>query len=350
MLDIIQQRLLNQQIGQTGYKKPEEIVSHLVAMQAQEYSWAKWAIGMRLPGTKESDIEVAFNKGLILRTHLLRPTWHFVSPKDIRWLLKLTAPSVYKLNKYMYKKLELDSKIFNRCNDIITKELEGEKHLTRNTINESFEKKKIIAKSHRLSYIFMQAELDGLICSGPREGKQFTYALLEERVAKIKALTREEGLAELSKRYFSSRGPATIQDFSYWSGLTIKEIKDGVATLPADFVKETIEGKEYIFLPNKIKIKSGFQSTFLLPDYDEYGMSYKDRGAFILSQNKNISVKTPAYKHTLIIDGKVAGNWQEVVKNKKTAIEYFTHNPLSKIKKAEVQEAIKCYQSFRSEN
>jgi hypothetical protein len=179
------QRMINQQIARSDCKNPQDVVKYMVAMQAQEYAWAKWAISLRLPGSTEIDIEKSFNKGLILRTHLLRPTWHFVSPADIRWLLKLTAPRVDAINGYMYRQLELDAKVFKKSHDIIVKELEGGKHLTRNALNQVLQKKKVKADGLRLGYLFMKAELEGILCSGPRAGRQFTYALLEERVPKI---------------------------------------------------------------------------------------------------------------------------------------------------------------------
>src|SRR5687767_917155 len=189
------------------------MVQWLCAIQAQEFAQTKWALGLRVPRTKDDDIEKEFAEGKIIRTHLLRPTWHFVAAPDIRWLLALTAPRVHAVNAFMYRQLELDGLIFKRCNHILIKTLQGDKQFTRDAINEVFQKNKIIARGHRLSYIMMQAELSGIICSGARQGNQFTYALLDERVERTNSLNKEEGLAELTKRYFLSRGPATLKDF-----------------------------------------------------------------------------------------------------------------------------------------
>jgi hypothetical protein len=211
--EIVKSRLINQQIAETKFRNPKEIVAWMAAMQAQEYAMAKWAIGLRLPGLKNADIENAFNEGSILRTHLMRPTWHFVTPEDIRWMLMLTAPRVNAANAYSYRKFELDIEILKRCNDTIIKALQGGKQLTRATLKAALEQERIFADGLRLSYIMMHAELDGIICSGVRQGKQFTYALLDERVPPAKVLERDEALAELTLRYFTSRGPATVKDF-----------------------------------------------------------------------------------------------------------------------------------------
>lgn len=128
--EIINYRLINQQIAETKFKKPHEITGWLAAMQAQDFAMAKWAIGLRLAELNDDDVENAFNNGTILRTHLLRPTWHFVTPADIRWMLALTAPRVNAVNAYYYRKLELDIKVFKRSNDKLAKTLQGGKHLT----------------------------------------------------------------------------------------------------------------------------------------------------------------------------------------------------------------------------
>lgn len=251
--DIINCRLINQHIATTSFKRPQEIVSWLVAMQAQEFAMAKWAIGLRLPGFNDADIEKLFNDGEILRTHLMRPTWHFVTPLDIRWMLSLTAPRVNAVNAYWYRKFELDPATFKRSNHMLVKTLEGGKQLTRATLKSALEQAKIFADGLRLGYLLMRAELDGIVCSGARQGKQFTYALLEERVPPARRLHHEEALAEFTQRYFASRGPATLQDFVYWSGLTMKEAKAGAASLKPEFVHEIIDDQDYIFGPSASK-------------------------------------------------------------------------------------------------
>lgn len=248
--EIARYRLINQQLADTRIKSAVEMVEWFGAVQGQEYGPTKWGLGLRLPHLTDCDIEKELAEGRILRTHLLRPTWHFVSAADIHWLLKLTAPRVYKVNAFMYRRLELGEKVLNRCNEIIVETLQGGKQLTREAINEELKKNDILAKGHRLSYIMMNAELEGVICSGPRQGNQFTYALLDERVKCGKSLEKDEALAELSKRYFSSRGPATVKDFATWSGLTITDCKKGMEMNKALLQKEIIEQQEYIFHPD----------------------------------------------------------------------------------------------------
>ena len=265
-------------------------------MQAQEYAMAKWAIGLRLPGSKDANIEEAFNKGEILRTHVMRPTWHFVHPADIRWLQQLTAPRVNAFNKTYLKKHEIDAALIKKSNDTIIKNLTGGKQLTRTALQSALNKRKIKTDSIRLAWLMMQAELDGIICSGSREGKQFTYALLDERVPATNSITKEEALAILANRYFRSRGPATVNDFSWWSGLSVKECREAIAMLDKAFVSEKINGSEYFFLPVTPPKMTLAERSFIMPDYDEYGIAYKE-GRRInnkIISGRNYQKKVPA--------------------------------------------------------
>jgi len=187
-MDLARLRLYNQRLSATDVRNPEDVVRWLGAVQAQDYGGAKWAVGQRTQTATDSMVEQEFAEGKILRTHILRPTWHFVAPEDIRWMLKLTSPRVHAANAYMYRRLELDGAIFRRSHAALEKALQGGKQLTRSELASLLRKPGIPAEGLRLTYLMMRAELDGVICSGARRGKQFTYALLEERVPPVKAL------------------------------------------------------------------------------------------------------------------------------------------------------------------
>ena len=345
--DILRCRLFNQQIAKPVFTRPAEVVDWLVAMQAQEYAMAKWAIGLRLPQATDNMIETAFAKGEILRTHLMRPTWHFVTPKDIRWLLQLTAPRVEAINAYTYREQNLDNKIFKRSNDIIAKALEGGKQLMRTELQAILKQKKIIADGIRLSCLMMKAELEGIICSGARKGNQHAYALLDERAKPVKAMTKKEALFQFTQRYFTSRGPATVKDFAGWSGLSITEAKEGTAMLPKKFIREKINGQEYIFLP-MVTNAGKIQSSFLMPDYDEYGMSYKDRSA-LCNHDIDLSVfknGNPFFNRMIILDGRIEGTWKRTFKNNKAVVETAPFKSLNKTKQQALNKAIKKYCAF----
>lgn len=307
-LSILGQRLFAQKISHPNKATPEDIVFYMGAMQAQEFAMAKWAIGLRMPAATETLIDTAFNDGKILRTHLLRPTWHFVSQADIRWLLQLTAPRVHQANAYMYRQSELDASVFLKATGIIEKMLQGNCYLTREELQTGLAQKKIVADGFRLAYIMMYAELEGIICSGPRMGNQFTYALIEERVPPQKNITREDALRTLLLRYFTSRGLATAKDFSYWSGLTLAETNKGIKSADNLFHIERINNEEYYYTSLHKTLPA--LRTFLMPDYDEYGASYKNRDVL---RHPGFSGQI-TFNRMVVLDGLIIGTWKRDLK------------------------------------
>ncbi len=215
--NIAHQRLRNEHLGGIPFQTPEEVVQWFGAVQAQDYGGAKWAVAERATGATNAALDRLFTEGAILRTHMMRPTWHFVLPADIRWMLALTSPRVHAMNAYYYRQVELDDAIFQRSNDVLAQALQGGIQLTRAEIAQAYKAAGINASGMRLAYFLMHAELDAIICSGGLRGKQFTYSWFDERVPATNTLDHDEALAELTRRYFTSHGPALVQDFAWWS-------------------------------------------------------------------------------------------------------------------------------------
>src|SRR6185503_16532699 len=336
--DAARHRFFNQHIGRTEFEKPDEVVAWLGAMQAQEYAMAKWGIAQRMQEITEPEIDKAFANGEILRTHLLRPTWHFVTPADIRWVLALTAPRVDAVNAFMYRKLELDSALFKRSNAVLTKSLQDGKQLTRTELASALQQASIATVGElRMGYILMQAELEALICSGARRGKQFTYALLEERVPPARKLERDEALVELIKRYFKSRGPATIKDFVVWSGLTMTDAKHGMEMLKPKLEHQVIDGQTYWFFESALPAKAASTSAHLLPIYDEYVMGYKDRSAMLGALDREqFNVGSVAFDNLIVIDGMLVGSWKRTLSKREVSIETNFNARLTKVEQKAV--------------
>jgi hypothetical protein len=313
--DTAQRRLISQRLVDAKLKAPKQVVEWLAAVQAQDYSGAKWALGQRLQDATDDAIERAVAKGDILRTHVLRPTWHFVSPADIRWLLMLTAPRVHAASAYMYRKLGIDAALVRRSNAALTKALVGGNQLTRDELRVVLERAGVPTKGElRMGYIMMHAELEALVCSGARRGKQFTYALLDDRAPRARVLQRDEALAELSRRYFVSRGPATIHDYAKWSGLTITECRKGLEAVKDALERESIAGKEYWFAPVKtVGLKKPLATAHLLSIYDEYVSGYKDRSAIISAKNgARLLAMGNALSGIVVVNGQIVGVWKRV--------------------------------------
>lgn len=340
---IRQGRLKQQRLVGKKLQHPAEAVEWLVAMQAQEFAHAKWAIGLRTTNTTNVIVERDFNEGKILRTHVLRPTWHFVSPVDIRWLLKLSAPRVHQANAYFARKLGFDSKLLSRAMGVFVRNLS--KNLrTREQLQTDLTGAGIKTDGLGLAYLVMHAELEGIICSGPRIGKQFSYTLLDKRVKGVKERQPDDPLAELTRRYFISRGPATIKDFTTWSGLTVKQAREGLAAAGDSLAKARIGGDDHWFAPDISTTKSR-PFAFLMPDYDELGMGYKNRSALrnpaFPTSHKNLS----PYTHWLVINGMITGTYTRKVKTKSVLIET---KPFGKVPDGAklIQDAVRRYQTF----
>jgi hypothetical protein len=331
MTELGVQRLFIQRLQGAKFDKPEDVVSWLGAVQAQEYPGAKWALGLRTAGLNDDAIDISFNAGKILRTHVMRPTWHFVAPADIRWLLELTAPRVHAVNAYMYRQLEIDDSVMQHSISVLTKALEGGQFRTRAELGAALAEAGIIADRMRLGYIVHYAELEALVCSGPRRGKQFTYALLAERAPQAKSLPRDAALAELSERYFTGHGPATAQDFSWWSGLTIADAKAGIEMVKSLLEQLIIEDQTYWFSEASPASADDRERTqaYLLPTYDEYVIGYTDRSAMFEAVH-DPDLKDPqalfpegslVFDSLILIDSQVVGTWRRTFKKGAVVIE-----------------------------
>ncbi len=345
--ETIKLRLFNQQLAGTRFTQPQELVSWMGAIQSQDYGMAKWAIGLRLPGSGDAIVEKAFNEGKILRTHVLRPTWHFVTPKDIRWMLDLTAPRILSSLVHNDRHLSLDKKILKKTNDALAKALEGRKQLTRDEVRSVLQRAKIDTSGLRFMHLLEHAELDRVICSGPKKERQFTYALFDERVS-AKSMEREEALAELTKRFFTSRGPATIYDFAWWSGLPVNDAKKGIEMVKKNFKKESIDGKEYFFRVPSLLKNDLAQTALLLPNYDEYVVSYKDRTEAIDKKHLAMIAKerNAVFTNSILVNGKIAGTWQRAIKNNSVTVTTRLFSTLSKTKQELVTRAANRYSKF----
>jgi hypothetical protein len=321
--DICSQRLANQHLSKQTLEKPSEVVRLLGAIQAQDYSTAKWGVAQRTHNATEAEVEKELDEGAILRTHVLRPTWHFVAAADIRWMLALTGPRVEAVLASYDRKLGIDDAVIRKSKKILERALQGGNYLTRAELSLAMQSARIRTEgTERLARLVMHAELSGLICSGPRRGKQFTYGLLDERAPRANVLNRDEALFELAKRYFNTRGPATVDDFAWWSGLTKADAKRGAQAAESELEHAVIGGRSHWF-PTPARLKQTSPRAHLLPNYDEYFIGLKDRSAMqsVLRASGWDGNLSFLGGHILIINGQIVGGWTRSLKGKETVVE-----------------------------
>lgn len=329
--EIATTRLANQHIAKPSYNNPKKIAHHMGALQAQSYKWVKWAMGLRLPDSTLGTIETAIAKGDIIRTHLLRPTWHVVSADDLRWMLELTAPRVKIAVRSSHKRRGLTDEIIARTNKIIEQALTDEEFLPRNVLVDKLEAAGFENKDNMASHLLFCAELDGVICSGPTSGKQHTYALFEKRVPPKPPLSKEESLQRLATLYFTSHGPATLDDFVWWSGLTKTMARKAIELIDREFENEEIDGETYWFKPMSV---ASSDEACLLPAYDEFIVGYSDRSAVLTdAHHKKVISMNGIFKPVIVIDGMVAGIWNRTINKQSVHIEtQFFNSPDAKTK------------------
>lgn len=325
-------RLKNQQLTETRFSTPKQLVGWMGAMQAQDYNQAKWAIGIRMPHLNEEQIEEAFNRGEILRTHLMRPTWHFVSADDIYWMLELTSPQIRAVLNSRHRELGITELLVNQSYLVIEEALNSNVHhaLTREELLAELDRAGIPTSPQFASHLMLRAEIDGILCSGPVNGKKQTYALLSQRVPKKKTLTKEEALARLATHYFSSHGPATLADFMWWSGLPASGARIALENIKKNLLSEKIGSDTYWFLDSAHKTRTPDSSVYLLPAYDEFLISYKNRGASITAEDHKKAISSNGiFRPVVLVNGQISGLWKKVIKKDHILIEteYFRpHN------------------------
>ena len=325
-------RLRAQRLIGKPFSSPLDVVRWLGAVQSQDFAGAKWAVAQRSRAATDAALDRLFDRGAILRTHVMRPTWHFVVPEDVRWLLELTAPRVRGGLASRYRELEIDDGVAARAGAAFAAELAGGRHLTRPELGRALSGAGISPEGQRLPHLLLRAELDQLIVSGPRRGKEFTYALLEERAPKVPAMDRSEALTELTLRYFRSHGPAQVQDFTWWSGLTAGEARRGLTLAGAALEHRVVEGKDYWSDAAADGASSAAVVAHLLPNFDEYTVGYRDRSALMPAGGRfdpSLYSFGSILSNVIAIGGVVHGAWRRSSSRGGVLIEMRTSERLS---------------------
>lgn len=313
--DIIRLRLVNQQIARQKFKKPEQIVAWMGAMQAQDYPAALWGVALRTPKATRGSVEKAIAGRTIVRTWPMRGTLHFVAPDDIRWMLKLMTPRILSNMRGRERQLGLTDAIFAKGRKAITKALEGGKELSRTQMYEVLEKAKLPYKEYRGLHIIGRLSQEGLLCFGPHQGKQPTFVLLDEWIPTSRELEGDEALAELVTRYFMGHGPATIQDLVWWSGLKVSDARRGIEAA-GSALKHVVADDVTYYMSRTAAPATDISQAFLLPPFDEYIVGYRDRSAALDLKHSQSVVPggNGMFKPIVVINGKVVGTWLRAFK------------------------------------
>lgn len=347
-LDIARLRLSNQRIASSTFGKPGDVVAWLGAVQAQDYLGALWAVGLRMREATEEVVERALAERSIVRTWPMRGTLHFVAAQDVRWMLDLMTPRiVYRNAARLQREYGLDDAVYARGRELFIAALQGGRQLTREAMYRVLEAGGVSTKGQRGIHILWKLAHDGLLCFGAREGKQQTFVLLDEWVPRSKTLDKDEALAELARRYFTSRGPATLQDFVWWSGLTVADAKAAIAEAKGHLIQEEAGGQTYWLASSAPGPAEASPDAHLLPAFDEYTVAYKDRSAVLdPSQARKLNAGGGMLNPVVVIDGRVAGTWKRTLKKKSVVIAPSLFAPLKRAEKSAFTQAARRYGAF----
>ena len=348
---IARRRLHGQLLRGSGAAAPGDVAGQLTAMQSQEHGYARWSLAQRAAGSPAAAaIDSAFDSGRVLRTHILRPTWHYVSPADLRWLMRLSGPRVNAGNARRYAELGLDGHTRARSNDVIAAAVSGGPR-TRRELAADLEAHGISVEGQRIAHLLMHAELEMVICSGPMQGKQHTYALFDQRVPGGPGLDGpgpdgDEALAELAWRYFSTRGPATVTDFSWWSGLKMADARRGLQVAGSRLTAREIDGLTYWFHDRGAPPPG--QLIDLVQCFDELIISYSQTRDVL--QTASVAFPVPrhidGYWHVLLLDGRLLGHWRARSGRDGLRVETRSSRPLDAAEQTAVAAAADRYRRF----
>jgi hypothetical protein len=307
-------RLANQHVSRPTLRDPAEVVRWLGAVQAQDYLGGLWAIGLRTKGATEATVEDAVARRTIVRTWPMRGTLHFVAADDVRWILPILTPRVIAGAQGRFRQLGMDAATFTKSARVAEKALAGGNVVRRDKLYEIWNAAGISTHESRGLHLLGVLSQQGLLCFGPREGKNHTFTLLEEWVPAARTLEREAALGTLARRYFTSHGPATVQDLAWWAGLTITDARAGLELAKPELESADVNGRSFWFVEAGGS-RAGSGAAYLLPPWDEFTVAYRDRSDILDPKYaKRVNAGGGMLSPVIVVRGGVVGTWRRTIK------------------------------------
>ena len=339
-------RLYQQQLTQHRFHSVGEVVAWLGAVQAQDYAGAKWALGLRLARSNAADIEQAIASKAIVRSWLMRGTLQFVAAADIHWMLGLVAARIIAGAARRHQQLELDARTLNRSNTLIATALRDGNSLDRKQLIALLQREGISTQGQRAPHLLQYATLCRLVTQVGARSNQPIYMLFDDALPPSPALSRDEALAKLALTYFNSRGPATLKDYTWWSGLAAADARAGLAMAQSKLARDTYAGQEYWLSPIPIRRVKPRSDAHLLPPFDEYLIAYQDRGTALPSENAWMIQLGNGLRPTIELNGMIVGTWKRTINKAGLTVSTSFFRKLSAQEDQIVAEAMTRYAAF----
>ena len=348
LADAMRQRMINQGVWRPVQPDVEGVVRHLVGMQAQEFGYALWSVAQRMtePATS-ADMLKAFDDGVLLRTHVLRPTWHFALPDDIAWMLQLTAPRLRGLMAYYSRQQGLDDAELARSRAVLADAVAGGRHRTRREVADLLEAAGVAAGGGRLGFLLMHAEYDKVLISGAMRGKQQTYAAFDERVPPGPDYSEDEALAELARRFVTSRAPVTAKDLAGWASLTLAQARRGLAAVESECEVRELDGMTMFSRPGALDDSDEPGPVVdLVQGYDELVMSYFESRRLLAPKGVLPVADHAFHPNVVLLDGRLVGHWRHQLGRAGAVVEIQLRRPLVDDELAALRAAVGRYGSY----
>jgi hypothetical protein len=351
--DVTRLRLVRQGLAGPDLPNPASVVERLLALQAQDFASAKWAIGVRSPGTTLSDVDAAIDSGRVVRSWPMRGTLHFVPAVDLKWMLQLTSPRLVAGSRTRLAQLDIDEAVVEQARAVAVDALSGGRELGRAEFLAALDTHGIATTGQRGYHLIGQLALSGTLCWGPQRGKQQTLVLFDEWVPSPRRLDRDEALGEFVLRYFGGHGPATLKDFAWWAQLTVADAKVGLAVAGDRLIELAVDGAGH-YLPadadtGELGAAPVQRSPLLaLPSFDEYLLGYTDR-SFAIDDGSLLRVvpgKNGIFLPLILSSGRVIGTWRQTKSARAVSVEPRPFDGLSARQARELERALVGYARF----
>lgn len=348
--DLLRLRLAHQGLTRSAFRKPEDVVAWFGAVQAQDYLGSLWALGSRVSGATEAEVEAAETRRALVRLWPMRGTLHFVAAEDARWITQLLAPRIIARNTARWKRdMDVDAALVARADEVITSSLEGGRRLSREQLYAALEARRIRTANMRGLHILLWLALKGRLCFAGRNGKQQTFALLDEWIPKSRQMDRDTALAELARRYFTSHGPATLRDFMWWAGLTAKDAQVALAGAAAELNEASVYDVRFWWRDNGSlhrPARTRRPRVWLLPAFDEYTVAYHDRSILVGASTARPASKMSLLNPAVVVDGLVVGSWKRTLARASVNVDVKLSRELSRPERDALHDAANVYGSF----
>ena len=339
-------RLANQHISRPAFRDPADVVRWLGAVQAQDYVGGLWAIGLRTKGATQAKVEDAVARRTIVRTWPMRGTLHFVAADDVRWILPILTPRVIAGAQGRFRQLGLDAATFTKSARVAEKALVGGNVVRRDKLYEIWNAAGIATHESRGLHLLGVLSQQGVLCFGPRDGKQQTFTLLEEWVPASRTVERDAALGELARRYFTSHGPATVQDFSWWAGLTITDARSGLESTRSALESTEVRGRTFWFA-EATSTRAGSGAAYLLPPWDELTVAYRDRSDILDPKYaRRVNAGGGILSPVIVVRGGVVGTWKRTIRKDTVTVQPTFFQAPNAADRALVAAAVERYAGF----